>query len=116
MNAENRKNKRTVNYMYYVVNGSFVVRFAHTFFCLFIVHFVEHNFVLNFIKTVSEKEIEDVEEITIKPYEQVFEIDIIPKVSKKMFSLGGTSLDAFMRFYDSADKKNILNLKMEGVE
>lgn len=83
---------------------------------LFTVGFLGLCLFLNFIKTVSEKEIKDVEEIIIKPYEQVFEIDIIPKVSKKMFSLGGTSLDAFMRFYDSADKKNILNLKMEGVE
>ena len=83
---------------------------------LFTVRFLGLCLFLNFIKTLGEKEIKDVEEIIIKPYEQVFEIDIIPKVSKKMFSLEGKSLDAFMRFYDSADKKNILNLKMKGVE
>lgn len=83
---------------------------------LFTVGFLGLCLFLNFIKSMSDKEVEDIEEITIKPYEQVFEIDIIPKVSKKMFSLGGTYLDAFMRFYDSADKKNILNLKMEGIE
>lgn len=83
---------------------------------LFTVEFPGLCLFLNFIKTVSEKEIKDVEEIIIKPYEQVFDIDIIPKGSKRMFSIGGTSLDAFMRFYDSADKKNILNLKMEVVE
>ena len=83
---------------------------------MFTVGFLGLCLFLNFIKTLSEKEIKDVEEIIIKPYEQVFEIDIIPKASKKMFSLGGKSLDAFMRFYDSADKKNILNLKMKVVE
>lgn len=54
---------------------------------LFTVGFLGLCLFLNFIKAMSEKEIEDIEEITIKPYEQVFEIDIIPKVSKKMFSL-----------------------------
>lgn len=83
---------------------------------LFTVGFFGLCLFMNFIEEISEKEIEDIEEITIKPYEQVFKIDIIPKVSKKMFSLSGTSLDAFMRFYEVADKKNILNLKMEGVE
>ena len=62
---------------------------------LFTVGFLGLCLFLNFIKTLSEKEIKDVEEIIIKPYEQVFEIDIIPKVSKKMFSLGGNITGRF---------------------
>lgn len=56
---------------------------------LFTVGFLGLCLFMNFIKTLSEKEIKDIEEIIIKPYEQVFDIDIIPKASKKMFSLGG---------------------------
>lgn len=83
---------------------------------LFTVGFLGLCLFLNFIKSVSEKEIKDIEEIIIKPYEQVFEIDITPKVSTKLFSLGGDALEAFMRFYNSTDKKNILNMKMETAE